>query len=193
MVAGGAESAVTTPRAPWFGPRAATWILGSLGALLALAAWTLLSHWLATGGGVINRLPPPAKVARELASYAAGDLGRDLAFSLRVFVIGWLIGAALATACGLLLGRVAWAGRIFLPVVEAIRPVSSIAWVPLSVVWFGFGLTSKVFLVALAVFLVVKQANRFKGPVAASTKPCPKCLSAIPVGATRCAACCVDL
>jgi large conductance mechanosensitive channel len=48
-------------------------------------------------------------------------------------------------------------------------------------------------IVAFAVFLVVKQANRFKGPVAASTKPCPKCLSAIPVGATRCAACCVDL
>ena len=48
-------------------------------------------------------------------------------------------------------------------------------------------------IVAFAVFLIVKQANRFKGPVAASTKPCPKCLSAIPVGATRCAACCVDL
>lgn len=48
-------------------------------------------------------------------------------------------------------------------------------------------------IVAFAVFLVVKQANRFKGPVAASTKPCPKCLSAIPVGATRCSACCVDL
>jgi large conductance mechanosensitive channel len=48
-------------------------------------------------------------------------------------------------------------------------------------------------IVAFAVFLVVKQANRFKGPVAASTKPCPKCLSAIPIGATRCSACCVDL
>jgi large conductance mechanosensitive channel len=48
-------------------------------------------------------------------------------------------------------------------------------------------------IIAFAVFLVVKQANRFKGPVAASTKPCPKCLSAIPIAATRCSACCVDL
>ncbi len=126
-----------------------------LGTLIALGVWTLLSQWLATGGGVINRLPPPTKVARELAQYAVGDLGRDLAFSLRVFVIGWLVGVVSATLCGLLLGRVATAGRIFLPVVESIRPVSSIAWVPLSIVWFGFGLTSKVFLVALAVFLVV--------------------------------------
>jgi ABC-type nitrate/sulfonate/bicarbonate transport system permease component len=142
-------------RAPRLAARAPGWILGMLGALIALAAWTLLSRGLASGGGVINRLPPPATVARELGRYAVGDLVRDLAFSLRVFVIGWLVGAASATVFGLLLGRVATASRIFLPVVEAIRPVSSIAWVPLSVVWFGFGLTSKVFLVALAVFLVV--------------------------------------
>lgn len=151
-----AESVDTVvARAPRVGPRVAAWILGTLGTLVALGVWTLLSQWLATGGGVINRLPPPTKVAHELARYATGDLGRDLASSLRVFALGWLVGVVSATLFGLLLGRVATAGRIFLPVVEAIRPVSSIAWVPLSVVWFGFGLTSKVFLVALAVFLVV--------------------------------------
>jgi large conductance mechanosensitive channel len=49
-------------------------------------------------------------------------------------------------------------------------------------------------IVAFAIFLVVKQANRFKAPApAATTAPCPKCLSSIPIGATRCAACCVDL
>jgi large conductance mechanosensitive channel len=48
-------------------------------------------------------------------------------------------------------------------------------------------------IIAFAVFMVVKQANRFKGPVAASTKECPKCLSAIPVAAGRCSACCADL
>jgi large conductance mechanosensitive channel len=49
-------------------------------------------------------------------------------------------------------------------------------------------------IIAFAIFMVVKQANRFKGPApAATTKACPKCLSAIPLGATRCAACCADL
>ena len=49
-------------------------------------------------------------------------------------------------------------------------------------------------IVALAVFLIVKQANRFKAPPpAASTKECPKCLSAIPIAAKRCAACCADI
>ena len=48
-------------------------------------------------------------------------------------------------------------------------------------------------IVAFAMFLLVKQANRFKGPVAVTTKECPKCLSTIALGAKRCAACCSDL
>jgi ABC-type nitrate/sulfonate/bicarbonate transport system permease component len=144
-----------TPPAPGDRSRGASWMLGSAGMLAALALWTLLSHVLATGGGVINRLPDPLTVARALVSYAITDLGRDLLFSLRVFAIGWLLGAVCATLVGLALGRIRILGNIALPIIEAIRPVSSIAWVPLSIVWFGFGLTSKGFLVALAVFLVV--------------------------------------
>ena len=48
-------------------------------------------------------------------------------------------------------------------------------------------------IVGFAVFLLVRQANRFKGPVAETTRPCPHCLTAIPIGASRCAACCSDL
>ena len=46
-------------------------------------------------------------------------------------------------------------------------------------------------IVALAVFVVVKQANRFKAPdaPAPATKECPFCVSAIPVKATRCPQC----
>jgi len=145
--------AAASPRVP--SPRALAWMLGTAGVVVAIAVWTLLSHLLAHGGGVINRLPGPLAVVRELVQYAGKDLGRDLVFSLRVFAIGWGVGAASAAVTGLLLGRAQRLGNIFLPIVEAIRPVSSIAWVPLSVVWFGFGLTSKVFLVGLAVYLVV--------------------------------------
>jgi ABC-type nitrate/sulfonate/bicarbonate transport system permease component len=120
-------------------PRAQAWVFGCAGALVALGVWTLLSHVLATGGGVINRLPTPARVLRELEVYLAGDFPRDLLFSLRVFAIGWVVGAVCATLVGLVLGRVRLLGQIFIPVIEAIRPVSSIAWVPLAVVWFGFG------------------------------------------------------
>lgn len=49
-------------------------------------------------------------------------------------------------------------------------------------------------IIAFVVFLIVKQTNRFKRPVAVpATKECPKCLTPIPVAARRCSACCADL
>jgi len=44
-------------------------------------------------------------------------------------------------------------------------------------------------IVAFAVFIVVKQANRFKKPVAPSTRECPFCIKEIPLKASRCAFC----
>ena len=48
-------------------------------------------------------------------------------------------------------------------------------------------------IVGFAVFLLVRQVNRLRGPVALTTKSCTRCTSAIPLAATRCPACCVDL
>lgn len=51
-------------------------------------------------------------------------------------------------------------------------------------------------LVAFAVFLLVKQVNRMRGPApapAVTTKECPFCASAIPLKATRCPQCTSDL
>ena len=51
--------------------------------------------------------------------------------------------------------------------------------------------------VAFVIFMIVKQANRFKQPVPAPaaplTKECPYCASAIPIKAVRCPTCTSDL
>ena len=44
-------------------------------------------------------------------------------------------------------------------------------------------------IVAFAIFLVVRQANRFKKPVDATTKECPHCFTEIPLLASRCPNC----
>jgi large conductance mechanosensitive channel len=44
-------------------------------------------------------------------------------------------------------------------------------------------------IVAFAVFLLVKQVNRLKGPVAVDARDCPFCLTKMPMKATRCPAC----
>jgi large conductance mechanosensitive channel len=48
-------------------------------------------------------------------------------------------------------------------------------------------------IVAFAIFLVIKQVNRFKSPAAAPGKECPYCLSKINEKATRCPACTSEL
>ena len=50
-------------------------------------------------------------------------------------------------------------------------------------------------IIAFVVFLIVRAVNRLKAapPPPPNTKDCPACLTAIPVGASRCSACCVDL
>lgn len=131
------------------------WLLGIAGGVGALLFWALMALWLKGGGGVISRLPTPLAVGANLAEYAQGALWRDLAASLQVFLAGWLIGCLGAAVAGMAIGQSRVIGAIFGPIVEGLRPVSSIVWVPLAVVWFGFGFTSKVFLVGLAVFLVV--------------------------------------
>ncbi len=52
-------------------------------------------------------------------------------------------------------------------------------------------------IIAFVIFMLVKQVNRFKKPDAPpappSTKPCPYCLSDIPLKATRCSQCTSDV
>jgi large conductance mechanosensitive channel len=50
-------------------------------------------------------------------------------------------------------------------------------------------------IIAFIVFLIIKAVNRLRAapPPPPNTKDCPFCLTAIPVGAKRCSACCVDL
>ena len=50
-------------------------------------------------------------------------------------------------------------------------------------------------IIGFIVFLVIKAVNRLKAapPPPPNTKDCPRCLTAIPLEATRCSACCVDL
>jgi large conductance mechanosensitive channel len=48
-------------------------------------------------------------------------------------------------------------------------------------------------IIAFVIFLIIKSVNRMRKKAEASMKDCPKCLTAIPIAATRCAACCSEL
>lgn len=49
--------------------------------------------------------------------------------------------------------------------------------------------TIEFLIVAFAIFIIIKQVNRFQKPVATTTKECPQCCTAIPLAAKKCPAC----
>jgi sulfonate transport system permease protein len=81
----------------------------------------------------------------------AGDAGASL---MRVF-----IGFLCATLCGLplgaLSGRIAAVNRLLSTFINGLRAVPGITWLPLAMVWFGIGIKTTVFLVALAAFFPI--------------------------------------
>jgi len=97
---------------------------------------------------------------------------------------------------GLLLGRVDFS-NLFIDL-SGQRPVSlaDAQLRGLPVIAYGAFINDIVnfLVIAFAIFLIVKEINRRrKQDEAVTTKDCPHCLSAIPIGAARCAHCCTDL
>lgn len=71
--------------------------------------------------------------------------------ALEVF-FGLLIGTVLGVGIGIVMGEISALYRLFAPYVIASQAVPKLALAPLFVLWFGFGMTSKVIITALICF-----------------------------------------
>lgn len=123
----------------------------SLGFVLAL--WAGVS-----ASGSVNEalFPAPWTVVEAFVEMAqAGVLAQDLTVSLSRAAIGFLIGATLGVAVGLATGRTQLFQMLLGPFLTLMRPIPAIALVPVAIVWFGIGESSKHFVIAYTVFLTV--------------------------------------
>jgi NitT/TauT family transport system permease protein len=75
--------------------------------------------------------------------------------SLTRVLVGFAIGTGLAIPLGLLLGTSRIAYRLGHPLLEILRPIPPIAYVPLAIVWFGLGNPPAFFLISLGAFFPV--------------------------------------
>ena len=97
--------------------------------------------------------PTPWQVVLGLVNLAAqGLLVKHVVASLFRVTYGYLLAAALAIPIGMLMGRVAIAHAVLNPLVQGLRPISPIAWIPLAILWFGVGDLSPIFLIFLSSF-----------------------------------------
>ena len=100
--------------------------------------------------------PSPAKVllgARELAN--KGVLLSYIKDSLLRVAAGYGLALVLAIPFGLILGWYPAASQVVNPVIQMMRPISPLAWIPLAIVFFGVGNTSATFLIFLASFFPI--------------------------------------
>ena len=98
-------------------------------------------------------LPSPIKVGDSLVSLLAGDsIWTHIRITLSEVVIGFGIALVTGTAMGVVLGRIVWLERALQPAMVAFQVVPKVAFIPLFVIWFGFGMTSKIIITAILAF-----------------------------------------
>src|SRR5438045_4240825 len=101
-------------------------------------------------------LPPPSQVARKWWDYlVTGELPRDAVATLLRVVVGFVIGAGLALPLGLWMGARDRIYELFNPIVQLLRPIPPIAYIPLAILWFGLGNPPAFFLISLGAFFPV--------------------------------------
>jgi NitT/TauT family transport system permease protein len=90
-----------------------------------------------------------------LAWMFSGELPHDAYSSLFRVVTGFLIGAGLALPFGLLMGASTRIYDLFNPMMQILRPIPPIAYIPLAILWFGLGNPPSFFLIAIGAFFPV--------------------------------------
>jgi sulfonate transport system permease protein len=126
---------------------------GAIVPLLILLSWEILS---AAGVLPANWLPAPSEIVRTILDLArGGELFRHIGITLARIAAGFLIGATAATVLGGVAGTSQLFRRLFDPLLQSLRSIPSMAWVPLFLLWLGIHETSKIALIAVGVFFPV--------------------------------------
>ncbi len=126
---------------------------------LLVAVWQVYANVSGIGDDV---LPPPSRVL-QVTWDNRGDLWANTLPTLRATLLGFALSLAVAFVLAVLVDASAVLRRALMPVLVATQVLPIVAIAPLMVIWFGFGLTPKVLLVALVTFfpLTVALAEGF--------------------------------
>lgn len=175
MPAPASQRGPTPPSAPgaWRARLAAVaWACASVG--LFVGVWELA--WLLKWADPLL-LPPPHIFLANLADQfrffdpngeRAGALSEGgsvwsvlgvIAWSSLRVTVGLALGFALSLVVGVGIRYVGWFGKLTLPTITMLAPISPVAWLPVAVFMFGIGNPPAVFLVFISVFFVMVLAT----------------------------------
>ena len=136
-----------------FSERIPDWVLLSATFLVLLGLWQLAIN--------IFNPPPyiiPSPTALGLALWSAAtdyNLYVNVGVTAEEVAIAFVVAAVLACSMGLLVTENRVCERIILPYVIAIQSVPKVAIAPLIIIWFGFGITSKIVIASMLAFFPI--------------------------------------
>ncbi len=114
--------------------------------LFLLAGW---HYAVLISGNTI--FPTPVQVVWGIAElFRQGVLLKYLVASLFRVAIGFSLAILVGIPMGMLLGWFRYAFHALNPIVQILRPISPIAWIPLAILWFGITDMAPIFLIFLA-------------------------------------------
>lgn len=125
------------------------WI-GSIAFMVILMIWEVFARF---SGWSAHIFPDPITVLSSLYELVMnGTLIRHTVASLYRVTAGFYLAIMLGIPLGILLGRLQFARWLINPVIQFLRPISPLAWIPLAMLWFGIGDQPAIFLIFLSSF-----------------------------------------
>ncbi|MDF2957021.1 MAG: ABC-type nitrate/sulfonate/bicarbonate transport system [Candidatus Alkanophagales archaeon MCA70_species_1] len=136
-------------------------ILEVISLCVAVFLWQMVSDYVVRNYFI---LPSPYLVARSLLELWT-TLPVDIAISMLHFGIGLSLGTVVGVSVGAVTGWFRVADRIADPIIEIIRPIPPLAWVPFAIVWFHLTHRAAGFIVFIgAVFpILINTYAGFRG------------------------------
>ena len=159
-----AQAPPASPAAAPLGARLRMWLFGAVLALpnliflaVVILFWQFISKvWLPRIDPQMSVLmPAPTTIAVTAAGMiASGELFYHMIASLKREVSAFLFAAA-AIPLGIAMG---WWRQVYSqvnPIMEILRPIPPLAWIPLSILWFGLGDEQNEFIIFLGMFFPI--------------------------------------
>lgn len=121
--------------------------------VLVLGLWQLIDIYLSNGNKLI---PSPIVLLLSLfESLKDKSLLVDSISSIQRVLVGFVIATIFAIPLGLAAANYKILSYVINPIVELLRPIPPIAWIPLSIIIFGLGNVSSYFIVFLGAFFPI--------------------------------------
>lgn len=129
------------------------WLYGGSTIAMLAAAW-----YFAAEHELINRTLMPSPVAvwyAFLDLLGNGELIENINASMYRIIVGFILGFVTAVPIGLLIATIRLVRSFLEPILEFIRPIPALAFLPLAILWFGVGESSKLFIMWFGTFFVI--------------------------------------